>query len=58
MFWVFMCKIYVIKSEKDMCYVVIWYVMYVFGFLGCIVVVYFIVNVILLDGILMGYENK
>lgn len=32
--------------------------MYVFGFLGCIVVVYFIVNVILLEGILMGYENK
>lgn len=58
MFWVFMCKIYVIKSEKDMCNVVIWYVMYVFGFLGCIVVVYFIVNVILLEGILMGYENK
>lgn len=32
--------------------------MYVFGFLGGIVVVYFIVNVILLEGILMGYENK
>lgn len=58
MFRVFTRKTHVIKSEKDTCHAAIRYATYAFGFPGCIVVVHLIVNVILSDGTLTGYENK